>query len=529
MHAALEFILEQIRAAWRYRWIAMLIAWSVCLLGWLTVLAMPDTYSASARVYVDTRTRLSQVTRGIAVESNLASEAEVVREALLGGPQLEKVARLAVAGYDQASPEEQSAIVGGLHARLLVDATREARDMPADLYTITYTDRNRDTARRVVDQLLKLFVASSVGGSQQSSEAAQAFLAAQIADYDRKLQAAEARLADFKRQNAGLVPGATGGDYFSRLNGEIESLDRDRLALTVAEQKRDELQRQLASEQPAARGAAHTPGGGSTDTATAIRDTQARLDELLLRFTDKHPDVIATRRTLEELKQRQQTEAEAIRKGDPAAIAASGLAANPVYQGIRLQLSQANVEVAAAHRQVENREAKITELKKMIKTAPEVEQEYARLNRDYEIIRTEYQALADRLNRTKLSDQAAAASSGVVRFEVLDPPTASSEPVSPNRMRLIVVVLLGGLVAGAGVAYLLQQLRPVFASARQLAEVTRLPVIGVVSLTWLERHRSEARKAVWAYSLATAALLAVAGLMLLTAQEGSRLLHGLIA
>ena len=43
--------------------------------------------------------RLSQVTKGIAVESNIAAEAEAVREALLGGPQLEKVARLAVPGF----------------------------------------------------------------------------------------------------------------------------------------------------------------------------------------------------------------------------------------------------------------------------------------------------------------------------------------------------------------------------------------------------------------------------------------------
>ena len=41
---------------------------------------------------------------------------------------------------------------------------------------------------------------------------AQQFLTQQIAEYDKKLAAAESRLADFKRHNAGLVPGATGGD-----------------------------------------------------------------------------------------------------------------------------------------------------------------------------------------------------------------------------------------------------------------------------------------------------------------------------
>lgn len=524
MNAALEFTLELIRGVWRFRWTAMLVAWIVCLVGWLVVLAMPDTYSAWARVYVDTRTRLSQVTQGIGVESNIASEAEGVREALLGGPQLEKVARLSIPGYASASPGQQATIINGLRTRLQVEATGE-RNRPADLYMITYTDQDRQTARRVVDQLLKLFLANSLGGSQEGSERAQQFLTQQIAEYDKKLAAAESRLADFKRHNAGLVPGATGGDYFTRLHGDSDDLDKDRLALTVAEQRRDELQRQLSSEQPGM--VSGVTVGGGTDTSSAIRETQARLDELLLRFTDKHPDVIAARRTLEDLKKRQQTELAAVRRGDQAAIAASGLGASPVYQGIKLQLSRADVEVAAARRQVADREGRIAELRKMINTAPEVEAEFARLNRDYDVTRGQYQALVERLNRAKLSDKAEA--TGVVRFEVVDPPTGSDQPVYPDRIRLILVVLLGGFAAGIGVAYLMHQVRPVFASARQLVELTQLPVLGVVSMTWLERHQAQARHAVWVYSMAVAVLIVVAAVTLLTESASSHFLHGLIA
>src|ERR1700681_4416708 len=379
MNAALEFILEQIRGVWRFRWTAMLVAWIVCLVGWLVVLAMPDTYSAWARVYVATRTRLGQVTQGIGVESNIASEAEAVRQALLGGPQLAKVARLSMPGYATVSPEQQAAIIDGLRTRLQVGAT---------------------------------------------------------------------------------------GDYFTRLHGDTDDLDKDRSALTVAEQKRDELQRQLSSEQPVMGSSSGTVSGAAgADTSSAIRETQARLDELLLRFTDKHPDVIAARRTLEDLKKRQQVEIAAVRRGDQAAIAASGLAANPVYQGIKLQLSHADVEVAAARRQLADREGRIAELRKMINTAPAVEAEYARLNRDYDVTRGQYQALVERLNRAKLSDKAEA--TGVVRFEVVEPPTGSNQPVSPDRIRLILVVLLGGVAAGIGAAYVTHQPRPGFASRRQ--------------------------------------------------------------
>jgi protein tyrosine kinase modulator len=523
MGHALDLIVQQIRGAWRFRRAALLIAWLVCLIGWLIVLAWPDTYSAGARVYIDTRTRLSQVTEGIAVESNIASQAEAVRQALLGGPQLEKVARLAIPGFGAAAPDTQGDIVQGLRTSLDVQASSEReglKNQPADLYTITYTDRNRETARRVVDQLVRTFLANSLGGSQEGSEQAQQFLSQQIAEYDKKLAAAEARLADFKREHAGLVPGATGGDYFSRLHAETDELDRDRLALTLAEQKRDELRRQLSSE------TGNTNGGG-VDTATQIRDTQARLDELLLRFTDKHPDVIAARRTLEDLKARQKAEIEAVRRGDQAAIAATGLTANPVYQGIRLQLSQIDVEVAGARQQVAGQEAKIAELRKVINTAPQVEAEYQRLDRDYAVTHTEYQALVDRLSRAKLSDKADA--TGVVRFEVVDPPAVNPEPVFPNRLKLILEVLAAGLGAGIGAAYLLHQLRPVFSSTRQLMELTQLQVLGSVSMTWPERHRAIARRAIWRYALGATTLVLLAVVVLLTDDMTSQFLHRFVA
>jgi polysaccharide chain length determinant protein (PEP-CTERM system associated) len=523
MGHALDLIVQQIRGAWRFRRAALLVAWLVCLIGWLIVLAWPDTYSAGARVYIDTRTRLSQVTKDIAVESNIAAQAEGVREALLGGPQLEKVARLTIPGFAAAPPDTQADIVQDLRTSLDVQASSEReglKNQPADLYTITYTNRNRETARRVVDQLLRIFLANSLGGSQEGSEQAQQFLSQQIAEYDKKLAAAEARLADFKREHAGLVPGATGGDYFSRLHAETDELDRDRLALTLAEQKRDELQRQLSSE-------TGSTNGGGADTATQIRDTQARLDELLLRFTDKHPDVIAARRTLEDLKLRQKAEIEAVRRGDQAAIAATGLASSPVYQGIKLQLSQIDVEVAGARQQVAGQEAKIAEQRKMINTAPQVEAEYERLDRDYSVTHTEYQALVDRLSRAKLSDKADA--TGVVRFEVVDPPAVNPDPVFPNRLKLILEVLAAGLGAGIGAAYLLHQLRPVFSSTRQLMELTQLPVLGSVSMTWPERHRAGARRAIWRYALGATTLVLLAVVVLLTDDVTSQFLHRFVA
>ncbi len=85
----------------------------------------------------------------------------------------------------------------------------------------------------------------------------------------------------------------------------------------MAEQKRDELQRQLSSEQPLTGGSVviAAPAVPPTRAAPSAR-RRARLDELLLRYTDKHPDVIEARRALEDLRKRQAVENAAIRRGD---------------------------------------------------------------------------------------------------------------------------------------------------------------------------------------------------------------------
>jgi len=522
MRAALEFILEELRGVWRFRWTAMLVAWIVCLIGWLLVLALPDTYSAWARVHIDTRIWLSHITRDIGVDPKVAEEAQAVNEDLLAGPQLEKVAALAIPGYLTATPAQQHSIIDSLRKRLQVENNGGGpRNQIADLYTITYIDRDRRTAQRVVGQLLRLFVSSSLADAQVDDEEAQKFLLREVAEYRKTLQADETRLADFKRENAGLLPGAT-GDYFSRLQTDKDQLQKQQRDLHMAEQKLNTLRRHLSSEAALPRGS-KLDVGGVTDAASEIRAAKARLSELRRRFTDMHPDVIAAQGDLDELMKRQQDEI-AARQGDPGAIPEPGLGANPAFQA---QLSEAEAEAAAAKSLVEDQEAAIAELQKKINIAPQVEAEYAKLNRDYDDTSKLYHALVDRLNGAKLSQQAK--DMGVVRFKVVEPPTGSAAPVSPDRPRLILMVLLAGLAAGLGAGYFMNQLRPVFTSARQLAESTPLAVLGVVSTIWMERHKARERRAMWAFGAVTAALVLIAVVTLLTQSSTSQLIHGLMA
>jgi polysaccharide chain length determinant protein (PEP-CTERM system associated) len=516
MKEKLEQILASLRYVWRHRWVALAIAWGFCLLSWPIVLFLPNQYEGHARVFVDPRTALKPVIQGLAIEQDVDAELTFVRQGLLSRPHLQKIINAVGLASPGAPAEAQAKIVDELAQRINIMAQPstgtgpDAPPTPSKIYTITYRDSSRDRSIKVVRILLDSFVEGTLGGKRIGSLQAQKFLEDQIKDYEGRLSTAEQQLADFKKQNVGLVPGDQ-SDYFTRLQTEMDAVKKTQTALGIAETRRAALAQQLRGEAPLA--AAGLPGAGTGanvmkggDTLSRIQETQAKLDELLLRFTDKHPDVIALRQTLADLQQRRARELEALKRGDPGAAVATGATANPVYQSIQLQLNQADVEIAGLRGELGDHQQRVADLRRMVDTEPQVEAEYARLSRDYAVNKAQYNALLERLEKARLGGEADA--TGAVRFEVLDAPSADFNPVSPQRTLLLLVILLAGLGAGAASVYLMTVFRPVFHSAAQLGEITGAAVLGVVSATRSAGLAFALRQQLVTYSLACVALLA---------------------
>ena len=143
---------------------------------------------------------------------------------------------------------------------------------------------------------------------------------------------------------------------------------------------------------------------------------------MLLRYTEKHPEVIAVRDTITELKGASRKSSIASQAGGrPTGVLSQSLKSNPVYQAIQAELNKTDVAVAEMRQDLAQRSQRVAQLKKMVDTVPEVEAELARLNRDYEITRTRYRELVERRETAKLSESAER--QGSVKFQIIDPPT----------------------------------------------------------------------------------------------------------
>lgn len=472
MQEIIEQLASYVRGMWRQRWYALLVAWTFCIIGWAVVLQLPDQYQASARVHINTETLLQRMVRDMAPGDDTSDRVRVITQTLLSRPNLDKILRMTdldIRIKDEASRED------ALHA--LETKVKLTRTDGHDLYNIAYANTDPLLAKKIVQAILTLFVENTLGETREETDAAQKFLDSQIGEYEKRLHDAEDKLKEFKRKNVGRMP-EQGKDYYARLQDANNNLREAELELKQAENQAAELRRQVAGEEPTF-GMTETPTQNVSVPAidNRIQSMQQRLDELLLQYTDKHPDVISAKKIIADLEAQKK---EAVKAMAGQGVAAPGLEENPVYQQLRISLGEADARVASLKVKVDEYRARAKEMQDMVYVLPQVEAELAALNRDYQINKEKYDQLIEKREATRIS-QEREESANDVQFRIVDPPRVPPEPSGPNRILLMSVVLAGGLGAGLFVALVLSQILSTFDNARDLMGALQIPVLGTVS------------------------------------------------
>jgi polysaccharide chain length determinant protein (PEP-CTERM system associated) len=489
-------VLAVLRAVWRRRWIAMASAWVAAILGIAATSTVPDRYEATAKIYVDTQSVLKPLMQGLAFQPDSDQQVHMLARTLVSRPNVEQLikrpgVRVVTKGED---PER---VIDRLVKAINLDSSG------GNLYTISYRDTDGARAQSVVKGLVELFVDTGTGTTQRDSAEASSFINDQIKVYEQKLSESENKLKDFKVKNF-AISGLSKEDYFQRTSQISDEVMRLKVAYAAAVQARDAYRRELNSEDPqlpaeAAAGVNAVP----SELDRRIADQKRQLDELLRRYTEAHPDVIAARTSVRQLEaQRAAERAEHKNVGNAAT--------SPVFQQIRVQLAQSEANVASLGTQLAAEQQQLEQLHATATRVPEAEAELAQLNRDYDVIRKNYEQLVSRREAASLGvkmDQSAQ----LADFRVIEPPRVVPRPVFPDRMALAFAAMLAAIAVGIGVAYGLSLLYPTFSTAKALQDHTRRPVIGTISIYPSAQVQAASRSDLHRLAAATLAFFVVEG------------------
>jgi len=291
---------------------------------------------------------------------------------------------------------------------------------------------------------------------------------------------------EFKRANIDLL---NGSDQFQSLQKMKEQYLDANTALDQAISRRNVLAEQVAEIQESEEdwGLPTSTQEVSADNAR-IESLKDKRTELLLKYTERHPEIVEIDKLIETLKTQEnqtktsQTQASGdIQEGLSESIGAQKMA-NPYVQALKMGFDNAQAEVASSQTLVESIRNRIAKLEEGLNERLTIETEMKNLNRDYETISGKYAELLDRREQAHITERVDDQTSRL-KFKIADPPSKPNKPSSPNRKLFYSFALLVGVILGFGVAFLVYFIRPVFMSTRQVRVVTGLPSLGSVSLT----------------------------------------------
>lgn len=493
-----------LRGMWRFRWWGLALSWLVGILGGVVIYMMPDKYESSARIYVDTQSVLRPLMSGLAVQPNVDQQIVMLSRTLISRPNVEKLITMADLDLEVHRPGQREALINTLMSDLKIRTAGQDK-----LFVLAYADTRPDRAQRVVQSLVSLFVESGLGGKRQDADAARRFIEEQIRNTEQKLLEAETRLKEFRLKNMALLGGSE-RDYVSQIATLNEQLQQAQLELREAENSRDAMKQQLvgeSAEQPSAPPPALVAVPEMDGRIDALK---RNIDDMMLRYTDVHPDVMAARRllgTLEEQKRLQVIEMQKASAGAQMGM----MNVNPAFQQLKLALAESDALVASMRARVAEYQKRIDNLTVAARMQPELEAEMAQLNRDYGVHKTNYGALVARRESASLAVDMNT-QSGIAEFRLIDPPVLPTKPSAPNRLLLLPLAGLVALAAGMALTFLISQFRPAFSDGAGLRAVTGLPVLGTISMLPTPERLRNRRRGLYAFSAGLASFVGVLAL-----------------
>jgi protein tyrosine kinase modulator len=469
------------------RWLYIVIpAVILPIVGLAISYRMTPIYTSQTLVLIDSPKVPEEYVKPV-VETNLNNRLASMKEQILSRSRLEPI----IKQYNLGDPK------GDMDTR--IDSVRkdiEVKPIRSEISTfgglpgffVLFKAGDPHTAQQVCRQITSLFVTESLKARAASAEGTTAFIEEQLQDAKNNLDAQDAKLAAFQRENFGTLPEDQGANMnmMTTLNSQLDATTQE---ITRLEQERSYREAFLAQQGqstalvPAEPGQKAPPrpttGQATPEQATELQRLQAELADLSARYTPDYPDVLSTKRKIADLKK------EISQNGTPASTAsAGGPAIHTESSSVQLLHAQINSldDMIQQKRRIQAKiQAQIGTYTGRVQASPLVTAKYKELTRDYETATTNYNNLLTKKNSSQMATELEHQQQGE-QFRVMDDANLPDQPTFPNRPRFAMGGLAAGICLGILVVAFLEYRDKSLRSERDVWAFTKLPTLGIIAL-----------------------------------------------
>ena len=449
----LKDIVRVIKKRWRIIGATFLVV--VILVAVITFLT-PPTYQAETTLRIKqpkslASSLLSDATFGNsnATKEQMSTYAEILKSRTV----VEKVIDTTQA--DKEKPPSYN----GMLKRITTQAVKDT-----EILSVRVKASSPEEAQFVANTLVNTFLARMQELVRTEQGAVRQFIGERLADAKKDLEKNEAALEDFKRDQKIVVPEEEAKAMVAR-HAAVDQMSADNAVAIAASQARlASIDHELNGQSP-----------GVIADSPLIQQYKGKLAELEVNlvslrqnFTDKHPQVTATKAAIEETKASLSAEISRV-------LNAEAPSANPIYQGLIQAKVQNQAELSAAAAQL----GAINQVKAVsdqeMGQLPSKEQVLVKLTREADVSKQVYLMLAQRYEEARISEIMQPTD-----VQVIDTAVPDYRPISPRLVLNILIGVVLGLFLGTALAFLYEYMNRTVRTAEDVKQYLDLPVLGSI-------------------------------------------------
>lgn len=481
----------------RRKWWLILTMVPIFALGTLTAYLLPRFYTSETLVLVEPKDVPDDVVKDF-ITLNTYERLTAIQETVISRTNLRRILNEFPDGFSDIRHLSEAEQIERLRQRIKIEVTTNPRGRSSVVpyFKISYEDRDPNNAQNVTRRLTRFFIDYDTSTREQQVFGTTEFLKGERDKVGRELREVEQNLSDLKEKYRYELPEQleTNLRHLDRLQAGLvaNSEERDRyLTLKIElEQRLSETSKYLEPEQvPVSQG-----GRRISEKVQEYRQKELQLSQLRTRYTDNHPDIMALKEQLAQLKSeipaedlvRADEEEDAQEDDDETRVI------NPVYQNLQAQLTQLETEIKINEERRERLNRDVGIYTRRIDNTPQREQEIAGLQRSYNNLRERYQDLENKLADAELARSAETRQKGE-QFRIVDPASLPLSPSKPNRFLVILASLVAALGVGFSLAALSEFLDQKIWTHAEIKQLS-LPVLGEIAAIMTEHEARKRRR-----------------------------------
>jgi polysaccharide chain length determinant protein (PEP-CTERM system associated) len=343
-------------------------------------------------------------------------------------------------------------------------------------FNVTFTSNNPHRAQAICAGLTNIMIKENLNDRTSAAQNTTDFLGRQVEDAKRNLDELDSKLANFKKQFMGQLPGDEDNNL-KILMGMNSQLDANTQTLNRAQQDKAYTESMLA-QQIAAWKSSQTSTNPQT-LQQQLATLQSQLISLQSHYTDDYPDVVKTKRDIADLQKKLDEMNTAAANPSTATSQKEGLSEPPEIRQLRMQIHQYEQLISQATRDQQRLQEQIKVFQGRVALSPAIEEQYKQLTRDYDTAQKFYE---DRLANRKQAEMQTAMEKEQQgeQMSILNAASLPDDPSFPNRILFAAGGLALGLGLGLGLALWLEMRDTSLRTETDVQAALDLPVLSQV-------------------------------------------------